>query len=54
MSVLRKTDLVACQEGKQVGISHPSTNMMTISRPSTRISLGPLLILASAEVSMVL
>jgi hypothetical protein len=47
----------ACQAGKRVGTTHQSKNVMTTSRPLELpiwISSGPLLILASREVSMVL
>jgi hypothetical protein len=46
-----------CQAGKQVGTTHESKNVMTTSRSlnsSIWISSGPLFILASGEVSMVL
>jgi hypothetical protein len=47
----------ACQAGKQVGITHPSKNVMTTSRPMELLHMdlfGPIAYLSIREVSMVL
>jgi hypothetical protein len=53
----KDTPCAACQAGKHVGTSHPSKNVMTISRPLELLHMdlfGPVAYLSIGEVSMVL